>query len=697
MDAFYLFNIGKNYEAYKCLGSFREEDGSYRFAVWAPQAQAVSVVGDFCGWSGEGYFLQRQEQTGIWTGQIPETADWQRYKYRIVGADGSVELKADPFARHHETRPGTASILYPGLNYVWGDADYYRNLPAATEPGPLNIYEMHWGSWRRYEDGHTYNYRELAPELVAYLSDMGYNAVEFLPLNEYPLDDSWGYQVTGYFAITSRYGTPEDFCYLVDQLHQAGIRVIMDWVPAHFPKDGFGLRRFDGSCCYEYASEDLGERREWGTLVFDYGKKEVVSFLLSSAWYWLEECHIDGLRVDAVSSMLYLNYGDERKQLRNREGGEHNLEAIDFLRNLNGLIAREKPQVLRIAEEATAYPGVTSPVEEGGLGFSHKWNMGWMHDTLDYMCLDYIYRPSHHNRMTFSMTYAFEERYVLAFSHDEVVHGKRSLLDRMPGDLWRKFACLRMMLMYQMAHPGAKLNFMGYEIGQFIEWRFKEQLEWFLLQYERHWQLKDFVRQLNRLYLSEPCFWADDQSWTGFHWEQVDDAANSVLAFSRQDREGHQLVTVLNMTPKTWDSYRVPMPRHGRYRLLLNSDELAYGGSGNLGAPAEGRIFTTEIRNREAAQRQERQRLSLARKEEAQLENCRLELYKARDNYLQQLRHMGQQGLLAEREQGLLRQKIHQLDGLYRPPMAEADRRPMLDMHLPPLAGLYFLYEGEAQ
>lgn len=594
MDAFYLFNIGQNYEAYKSFGAFEvEEEGKrgFRFTVWAPHALEVSVVGDFNQWSSFGFSLQKNEQTGVWTGFSSEFEVWQRYKYQILGADGSLMLRTDPFGRHQETRPGTASILYPDTSFEWTDAEFMRARPHARAPQPLNIYELHFGSWRRYPDGNPYNFRELAEQLGEYLVQMGYNAVEFLPLTEYPLDDSWGYQVTGYFSVTSRYGTPDEFKYLVNHLHSLGIRVLLDWVPAHFPKDRFGLARFDGSAQYEYENPLLGEREEWGTLVFDYGKQEVKSFLLSSAWYWLNEFHIDGLRVDAVSSMLYLNYGRSEQSLRNAEGGLTNLEAIEFLRHLNSLVELYKPETLMVAEEATSFPYVTKRVEEGGLGFTHKWNMGWMHDSLDYFSRDYIYRPYHHNEMTFSMTYAFSEQYVLALSHDEVVHGKKSLLDKMPGDIWRKFASLRSLLMYQMAHPGAKLTFMGYEIGQFIEWRFKEELEWFLCVYPYHRELPHFVSQLGKLYLGETCFWEEDRSWEGFSWVKVDDKENSVFAFTRRDRKGREVLVVLNLTPKPHPYYTLHFNRPGRYRLLLDSDAREFGGSQYL--DAERRLFDT--------------------------------------------------------------------------------------------------------
>ncbi|MDI9469834.1 MAG: 1,4-alpha-glucan branching protein GlgB [Bacillota bacterium] len=590
----YLFNQGTNYQSYRFLGSLPirpgDPESGYRFAVWAPRAKQVWLVGDFNDWQTDSHPMQRTKTGGIWYIEMPTARLWQRYKYAVQGRDGMTVLKCDPYARHQETRPGTASILYDPDDYEWQDDDWLAGRQSADTPAPLNIYEVHLGSWRRYPDGNVMNYRELARQLGDYCVDMGYNCVELLPVTEYPFDTSWGYQVTGYFAPTSRYGTPADFKFFVDHLHQLGIRVLLDWVPAHFPRDEFGLARFDGEPLYEHPDPRLGAHEEWGTLVFNYGRAEIESFLISSAWFWISEFHLDGLRVDAVSSILYTDYG-RSDFVRNRYGGTTYLEAMDFLKHLNSVLLGSFPTIFLVAEESTSFPNVTKTTEEGGLGFTHKWNMGWMHDTLDYMDFDYYLRQHHHNQLTFSMTYAFSERFVLPFSHDEVVHGKRSLLDRMPGDLWRKFASFRTMLMYQIAHPGAKLNFMGYELGTFIEWRYYEELEWFLLEYPRHRQTQHFVRDLNRLYLSEPCFWQRDSGWDGFEWLEADDAERSVFAFARHGENGEHVVCLFNMTPAPQVDYELELPRIGRYKVLLSSDDHAYDGSGYLKPESRGMIL----------------------------------------------------------------------------------------------------------
>ncbi len=584
MNQAYLFNHGQNYKSWHFLGSrpSSNQDGElgYRFAVWAPHAKSVSVVGDFNQWDSSKNPLQSYASTGIWVGFIPNLHQWERYKYAIVTARGDTVLKADPFARHAETRPATASILYDPDDYEWRDQEYMSKRIDAYAVRPLNIYEVHLGSWRRYPDGECYNYRDIAPQLAEYVLDMGYNAIELMPITEYPLDDSWGYQVTGYFAPTSRYGTPADLKYFVDYFHRKGIRVLLDWVPAHFPRDAYGLMQFDGEPLYEYAAKDLAEHRDWGTLVFDYSKAEVRSFLFSSACYWLEEFHFDGLRVDAVSSMLYWDFGREA-HVRNCYGGRENLEAIDFIKQLNQIIRREYPACLMIAEESSSFPKVTDTVESGGLGFTHKWNMGWMNDTIDYIEVDYIGRKDHHKLLTFSMMYAFSENYILPFSHDEVVHGKRTLLDRMSGDYWRKFASLRATYMYQMAHPGAKLNFMGNEFAPFLEWRFYEELEWFMLQYPSHDSMRSFVKNLNHLYLGESALWRVDRGWEGFKWVLVDADQDSVLAFERIDPEnGEAILAIFNFTPKVYDYYEFKLDEAAEYEIVLNSDDKCYSGAG---------------------------------------------------------------------------------------------------------------------
>jgi 1,4-alpha-glucan branching enzyme len=584
MDQAFLFNNGLDYMSYNLLGAFPapdvEGESGYRFAVWAPHARMVAIAGTFNDWNVKAHQMERLGTTGIWTGFVPGATDGDLYKYAITTPYGNIELKADPFARWSELRPNTASVLYDPDDYSWHDQSWLDSRPHALSDFPLNIYEIHLGSWRCHEDGSFLTYREIAGELADYVLDMGYNTVELMPISEHPLDASWGYQVTGYYSVTSRFGSPADFKYMIDHLHQKGIRVILDWVPAHFPRDAFGLAKFDGTPLYEYADVRMGEHQEWGTLVFDFSKKEVVSFLVSNAFFWLREFHIDGLRVDAVSSMLYRNYG-RTEYVPNVYGGTENIEAIDFLRHLNGTIRAQMPGVLMVAEESTAWPHVTESPENGGLGFTHKWNMGWMHDTLDYMSRDYVYRKWHQNQLSFSLMYAFSERFILPFSHDEVVHGKRSLLDRMPGDLWKKFANLRTLYIYYMTHPGGKLMFMGGEFGQFIEWRFYEQLEWFLLEYENHRLLQQFVRTLNNLYLKHPAFWADDHDWSGFEWISADDADNSVYIFARKAVAADQLiVTVINLTPNPLPHYRFGVPRAGTYKILLNSDKPDFGGSG---------------------------------------------------------------------------------------------------------------------
>ncbi|NCA98692.1 MAG: 1,4-alpha-glucan branching protein GlgB [Clostridia bacterium] len=584
MDQAFLFNNGLDYMSYNLLGAFPAPDvegqSGYRFAVWAPHARQVAIAGTFNNWSVRTHPMERLGTTGIWTGFVAGVKDGELYKYAITTPYGHTELKADPFARWSELRPNTASVLYDPDDYSWHDDSWLDRRPHALSDFPLNIYEVHLGSWRCHEDGSFLNYREIALQLADYVLDMGYNTVELMPISEHPLDASWGYQVTGYYSVTSRFGSPADFKFLVDHLHQKGIRVILDWVPAHFPRDAFGLAKFDGTPLFEYADVRMGEHMEWGTLVFDFSKKEVVSFLVSNAFFWLREFHIDGLRVDAVSSMLYRNYG-RTEYVPNVYGGTENIEAIDFLRHLNGTIRAQMPGVLMVAEESTAWPHVTESPENGGLGFTHKWNMGWMHDTLDYMGRDYVYRKWHQSQLSFSLMYAFSERFILPFSHDEVVHGKRSLLDRMPGDLWKKFANLRALYTYYMAHPGGKLMFMGGEFGQFIEWRFYEQLEWFLLEYENHRLMHQFVRTMNHAYLDQPAFWADDHDWSGFEWISADDADNSVYIFARKAlAEDKLVVTVINLTPNPLPQYRFGVPRPGTYKILLNSDSADFGGSG---------------------------------------------------------------------------------------------------------------------
>ena len=585
MEQAYLFNRGEDYMSYNLLGSrpFTDEDDNagYLFRVWAPNARGVSVIGEFNDWSPEADPMYKLGDTGIWECKITGAAQWDRYKYRVIGADSRIYEKVDPFARHFETRPNNASILYDFNDYTWNDGDFCKNRKDALAPQPVNIYEVHLGSWRRHPDGNFFSYRELAIDLSDYCRKMHYTHVELMPVMEHPLDASWGYQITGYYGVTSRFGTPADFKYLVDVLHQNGIGVILDWVPAHFPKNMEGLVRFDGTPCYEYSDPRIGEHREWGTYVFDYSKNEVVSFLVSNAIFWVEEFHVDGLRIDAVSSMLYRDYG-RTQYIPNKFGGNENLEVIEFFKKLNGTMRYKYPYVMMIAEESTAYPKISHPVEDGGLGFTHKWNMGWMHDTLDYFSTDSYARGWHHDQFCFSMDYAFSENFVLSLSHDEVVHGKYSLIDKMPGDIWRKFANLRLLFLYQMSHPGAKLNFMGSEFGQFIEWRFYEELEWFMLDYESHRLLQEFCARLNETYIKYPQFWIDDHTWSGFGWIDINDTLNNVFIYKRSSpkEDENDIYVALNMVPQPLEGYKIPVYEKGTYKIILNTDDMGFGGSG---------------------------------------------------------------------------------------------------------------------
>lgn len=586
-DGVRLFNSGSAKRAYQTFGCHPLKDiGAHLFVLWAPNARSVSVVGDWNGWDGAASPMSRGDG-GVWTAVIHGLSDGMIYKYRVTGADGNAVLKADPFAFHAETGPATGSRVWDTGGYDWGDGAYLEARHGRDVlRSPMSIYELHIGSWRKAEDEVFPNYRLVAEELAEYCTDMGYTHVELLPVTEYPFEGSWGYQVTGYFAPTSRYGTPQDFMYFVDRLHRAGLGVIMDWVPAHFPRDEHGLRFFDGTPLFECADRLMAEHPEWGTLIFDYGKPQVRSFLVSSAMFFLDIYHIDGIRVDAVSSMLYLDYARKPGQWRpNRQGGNINADAVSFLQELNSAVLTAYPGCVTIAEESTAFPLVSRSPYAGGLGFTFKWDMGFMHDTLDYMAIDPYFRSKNHSRLTFSMMYAFSENFILAFSHDEVVHGKKSMLSKMWGDYALKFASLRTIWGYQFAHPGKKLMFMGSEFGQFIEWDYRKGLDWLLLDYPMHAGMRWFVRRLNGVYAQYPALWEIDDSWDGFLWLNVDDAEHSAIAFLRRAKSSPAVICACNFTPVRLDGFVIGLPENGVLREILNSDDADFGGGGVKNAP----------------------------------------------------------------------------------------------------------------
>ena len=573
----YLFHEGTNYHSHKFLGSFLEGD-SCTFRVWAPNAKRVFVTGEFCSWYPHTYEMKKINDRGIYEIQVPGVSEFDAYKYVIVTHSGLELWKADPYAKHAETRPLTASKVYTLPEYKWKDKKWMDNRTVPYHQ-PMNIYEVHLGSWKHNEEGKELSYRELAHRLVEYVKEMNYTHVELLPVTEYPYDKSWGYQATGYFSPTSRYGTPEDFMYFVDIFHQNNIGVILDWVPGHFTKDAHGLYEFDGTPCYEYSDTRKMEHEGWGTRVFDYGRNEVKSFLTSSAVSWIEDYHIDGIRVDAVSSMLFLNYcRDEDKCARNIYGGFENLEAIDFIKNLNLYVKENYPGVSMIAEESTSYPKVTAAVEHGGLGFDFKWNMGWMNDSLDYLETDPFFRKGVHNKFTFSMHYAFSENFILPISHDEVVHGKKSLLDKSPVPYEDKFANLKAFLGYMYAHPGKKLAFMGIDIAQFIEWDEERELDWLLMLYPNHVFTHRYVKELNKFYKTTRALWENDSDWDGFRWHVVDDNNNNVFAFSRKDRSGKEVLVVSNFSNQVLKNYEIGVDTWGSYKIVLNSDAKKYDG-----------------------------------------------------------------------------------------------------------------------
>lgn len=586
----YLFHQGTNYESHRMLGcheiEYKQKKG-FRFVVWAPHASQVSVAGDFNDWSWEAHPLEKINDVGLWGGFFADIPSGSAYKYAIQNSNGWSGLKSDPFARQSELKPATASITpYDSIEFEWEDASWQKQKAAAPSyESPINIYEVHFGTWKQKEDGSHYSYEEMADLLIPYVKEMGYTHIELMPLAEHPFDLSWGYQITGYFSVTSRFGTPNQFKYFVNRCHQEGIGVIMDWVPGHFCKDDHGLRLFDGEPLFEYSDEKKADKPSWGTLTFDFGRPEIQSFLVSNAIFWLKECHVDGIRVDAVASMLYLNFDrkDEPDKLLNSYGGEENLEALAFIKKLNEAVFAYDEHVLMMAEDSSDVPMVTAPTYTGGLGFNYKWNMGWMNDMLKYMEYDSFYRKWYHNLLTFSFMYTFSENFVLPLSHDEVVHGKKALVNKMPGDQWQQFAQLRLLYAYKMTHPGKKLLFMGGEFAQYAEWKDQEGLDWLLLDYPLHSAMKEYTASLNHFYKKEKALFELDHDKDGFEWIDPHNSEQSIICFMRNSKaEKEKLVIVCNFTPVIHYDYKIGVPYPGTYEEIFNSDAADFGGSDQL-------------------------------------------------------------------------------------------------------------------
>jgi 1,4-alpha-glucan branching enzyme len=576
----YLFHEGTNFHSYEYLGAHFSGDTCI-FRVWAPAAQSVFVTGDFCNWEYYANEAHRITSNGIFECAVLGVKEFDAYKFVIKTFDGRELLKADPFAFHSETRPGTASKIYQLNGYEWRDDKWLSKRKDAPYKSPVNIYELHFGSWKKYADDSFFSYDKMADELIPYIKEMGYTHIELMPMSEYPYDKSWGYQVTGYFCPTARYGTPKDFMRFIDRCHQSDIGVILDWVPAHFPKDAYGLYEFDGTYCYEYSDPIKREHFDWGTRIFDYGKSEVRSFLISNACYWFSKYHIDGLRVDAVASMLYLDYGKKEDGWQPNEfGGNGNIEAAEFIKALNTRVFSEFEGIMMIAEESTAYPLVTYPVDKGGLGFNFKWNMGWMNDSLAYISKDPYFRKHSHDKLTFPLTYAFSENYILPLSHDEVVHGKCSLISKMPGYYDDKFANLRAYISYMYAHPGKKLVFMGNEFAQFIEWNEEKELDWGLLSYETHSKFHCFIKNLNHFYKNQPALYELDTSWDGFQWASLDDTDNNIISFFRIDNKGNKIFSISNFSSVRLEHYKIGVPNEGLYEEIFSTDRVEFGGNG---------------------------------------------------------------------------------------------------------------------